>query len=177
MVIRQEKFGGLFLLSITIMKNFILILALTVLSFSAHSQDMVGSKMSDIRTLVRHVSGITVKSIGDSVMVVFNKQLKRTFTFKFDRTTHICFQEDIRLNFSAFRNITIMNQLARSGRSTSVDITEAESVYETPDKMIFIRPEGEQVNIIFSLKKTNPSLDGSAFNKIKNIELQMASIK
>lgn len=125
---------------------------------------MVGNKMEDVKNMIREVSGIRVKSVGDSVLIVFNKELKRTFTFKFDRASHICFQEDIRLNFSALKNITIMNQIAHSKKSTSVDISDAESIYETPEKMIFIRAEGEQVNIIFSLKKTNPKLESTALN-------------
>lgn len=158
------------------MKNFLLFLIFSVLSFSAYSQDMVGNKMADVKNVIREVSGIRVKSVGDSVLIVFNKQLKRTFTFKFDRITHICFQENIKLNFSALKNITIMNQLARSRNSISVDVSDAESIYETPEKMIFIRAEGEQVNIIFSLKKTNPDFQGACLEKGRPSSLLMASI-
>ena len=152
------------MLTTPIMKNFLLILIFTVLSFSAYSQDMVGNKMADVKNLIREASGIRVKSVGDTVLIVFNKELKRTFTFKFDRTSHICFQEDIRLNFSALKNITIMNQLTHLRKSTSVDISADESIYETPEKMIFIRAAGEQVNIIFSLKKVSPRLNDTAQN-------------
>ena len=69
------------------MKNFLLILIFTVLSFSAYSQDMVGNKMADVKNLIREASGIRVKSVGDTVLIVFNKELKRTFTFKFDINT------------------------------------------------------------------------------------------
>lgn len=147
------------------MKRLVLILLLAVSCLSVRSQDMVGNKLSDVKAMIRHLNGLKIQAKGDSLLLVYNKKLKRDFKFKFNSTTHICYEEDIRLNFSALKNITIMNQMARSGSSSAVDLNDAESIYETADKMIYVRPAGDLVDIIFCLKKTNPDLASSSGNE------------
>lgn len=135
------------------MRNSLLLSIFLFLTTVTFGQDLVGNKFSDLLLITRHLKGIRVKIEGDTLMRINNQSLGRSFILKFDKVTHNCFQENITLEFKEMRNVTVMNLLSRGSNAAVVDSSGAELIYETSQKMIFVRPAKDRAEIIFILKK------------------------
>jgi len=140
------------------MKHTLLLLVTFLMAYSSYSQDFLGAKLADLRINTKHLKGVKCHFRGDSIITVKNAKLGRSFEFKFDYLTHVCYEEEIHLDLADIKNLNIAERFLKSEKLTALQGPALVSYYETASKKIEIIRNSGQVLIKFNLKNNDEAI-------------------